>query len=80
MRLYHVNPFTGTPSFIAGRIHTAFLERAGVLEESSDVARAKIAAIAAAAVAYRENQAAIAKMYATPAHILEKAQQAMLPK
>ena len=51
-----------SPSFIAGRVHTAFLDRASVLEESSDVGRAKIAAIAAAAVAYRENQAAIARM------------------
>ena len=51
-----------SPTFIAGRIHTAFLERASVLEASSDVGRARIAAIAAAAVAYRENQAAVARM------------------
>ena len=51
-----------SPTFIAGRVHTAFLEQAGLLEESSDVGRAKIAAIAAAAVAYRENQAAVARM------------------
>ena len=32
------------------------------------------------AIGGEELQAAIAKMYATPAHILDKARQAMLPK
>jgi acetyl-CoA carboxylase biotin carboxylase subunit len=51
-----------SPSFIAGRVDTTFLDRASVLEASATSDRAKIAAIAAAAVAYRQNQAAVARM------------------
>ena len=52
-----------SPSFIAGRIDTAYLERRTALSRSEAAERARIAAIAASAVAYRAKQAALTAMF-----------------
>jgi len=51
-----------SPTFIAGRIDTTFLERQSILDKSELAQRTRIAAIAAAAVAYRAKQAALARI------------------
>lgn len=51
-----------SPSFIAGRIDTGFLDRQSVLNKSELADRQRIAAIAAAAVAYQTKQVALAKI------------------